>query len=151
MRLELYDSNKLNFVEFNVSGDNENYIKLDSDSKFMDMEVFNLFAHCFESSNKLYEYYDATKYNSRTIVPLRNELLGNLERIESIQSQPDFIEFLGNIFLGSEFVMKLHKMDKSWETNWQSYKQKLADVNREIIRFIDYVIEEEKVLWVIGY
>lgn len=151
MRLELYDSNKLNFVEFNVSGDNENYVKLDSDSKFMDMEVFNLFAHCFESSNKLYEYYDATKYNSRTIVPLRNELLGNLERIEAIQSQLDFIEFLGNIFLGSEFVMKLHKMDKSWETNWQSYKQKLADVNREIIRFIDYVIEEEKVLWVIGY
>lgn len=151
MRLELYSSDKLNFVEFNISGDNDNYVKLDSDSKFMDMEVFNLFAHCFEASNKLYEYYDATKYNSRTIVPLRNELIRNLERIEVIQAQSDFIEFLGNIFLGSEFVIRLHRMDKSWEENWQTYQTKLIELNREIITFVDYLIEQEKVLWVIGY
>ncbi len=57
MRIELYSSEYLNIVELNTTGDNDNYIKGDSESKYLESEVFNLFANCFENANKLYEFF----------------------------------------------------------------------------------------------
>lgn len=151
MRLEIYDSDKLNFVELNTSGDNENYISLDESSRFIDSEVFNLFTHCFESSNKLYEYFGPTKYNSRKIVPLRNSLIENLESFSQIQSKLDFIEYIGNKFLGKEFILALEKVDRSWEDNWESYLIKLKELNKGLISVAEDCIENEKILWVVGY
>ena len=53
MRIELYSSEYLNIVELNTTGDNENYLKGDSESKYAQSEVFNLFAKCFENANKI--------------------------------------------------------------------------------------------------
>lgn len=151
MRLEIYDSNKLNFVELNTSGDNENYISLDESSKFVDSEVFNLFTHCFECSNKLYEYFGPTKYNSRKIVPLRNALIENLESLTQLESKLDFIEHIGNKFLGKEFILSLEKIDRSWEDNWESYLIKLTELNKGMIHIVEDCIENEKILWIVGY
>ncbi len=79
MRIELFDSDYLNIVELNTTGDDENYIKGDSESKFVEGQVFNIFTCCFENANKLYEFFGATKYNVRKIVPLKNELVKNLD------------------------------------------------------------------------
>jgi hypothetical protein len=151
MRLEIYDANKLNFVELNTTGDNDNYIRCDEASRFVDMEVFNIYAHCFEEANKLYEYYEPTKYNSRKIVPLRNALLENLENLNKIDSKELFVEFIGNIFLGKEFILSLEKIDKTWDENWGTYIVKLRDINLEIIEVTEDCIENEKILWVVGY
>ncbi len=151
MRLEIYDANKLNFVELNTTGDNDNYIRCDEASRFVDMEVFNIYAHCFEEANKLYEYYEPTKYNSRKIVPLRNALLENLENLNKIDSKELFVEFIGNIFLGKEFILSLEKIDKTWDENWGTYIVKLRDINLEIIKVTEDCIENEKILWVVGY
>ena len=75
MKIEVYDANNLNFVEMNITGDNDNYLRCDRESKYLDSDVFNLFVNCFESANKLYDYFGPTKYNSRKIIPLRNELI----------------------------------------------------------------------------
>ena len=88
MRIELFSSDYLNIVELNTTGDNDNYLKGDSESKYVESEVFNIFANCFENANKLYEFFGATKYNARKIVPLRNELLQKSEALEKISSQP---------------------------------------------------------------
>ena len=90
MKLTLYDSKELNFVELNNTGGNDTYIRCDKESKYIDSTVFNLFAPCFEAANKLYEYYGPTKYNARKIIPLRNELLKYLEKLESLKSINDF-------------------------------------------------------------
>ena len=151
MRLEIYDANKLNFVELNTTGDNDNYIRCDEASRYVDTEVFNIYAHCFEEANKLYEYYEPTKYNSRKIVPLRNALLENLDNLNTIDSKELFVEFIGNIFLGKEFILSLEKIDKTWDENWETYIVKLRDINREIIKVTEDCIENEKILWVVGY
>ncbi|MFW6222297.1 MAG: hypothetical protein ACOC3T_01665 [Bacteroidota bacterium] len=151
MRLEIYDVNKLNFVELNVVGDNDNYLPLDENSKFIDAEVFNLFTDAFENANKLYEYFGPTKYNSRKIVPLRNALISTVESFKKIQSKTDFIEHIGNIFLGKEFILGLERQDKSWEDNWESYQIKLIEINQGLINIVEDCIENEKILWVIGY
>ncbi|MDA3952360.1 MAG: hypothetical protein PF485_01850 [Bacteroidales bacterium] len=151
MRIELYSSEYLNIVELNTTGDNENYIKGDSESKYAQSEVFNLFASCFENANKLYEFFGATKFNSRKIVPLRNELNNKLEAFENIKSLAEFQEHLKQVFLGQEFVDELMVEDKNWMDKWETYRDKLIQVNIDLLEIVDKCIEEQKVLWVIGY
>ena len=151
MRIELFSSDYLNIVELNTTGDNENYIKGDSESKYVESEVFNLFASCFENANKLYEFFGATKYNTRNIVPLRNELITKLEALESIKSFEGFQNHLDQVFLGQEFIDELTLEDKDWREKWKFYLDKLIEVNKGLIAITDKCIEEQKILWVIGY
>jgi hypothetical protein len=151
MRLEIYDSNKLNFVELNTTGNSEEYNRCDENSKFIDTEVFNLFAHCFENSNTLYEYFDATRYNSRNIIPLTNELEKKKQKLESLTSKELFVDYISNVFLGSEFLLQLQNSDKNWEMNWKSYLQKLIDINQTLLDITHECVDSERTLWVIGY
>ena len=57
MKLSIYSQKELNFVELNLTGTDEDYNKLDAESRYIDSVVFNLFTACFEKSNKLYEYF----------------------------------------------------------------------------------------------
>jgi len=151
MRIELFSSEYLNIVELNTTGDNENYIKGDSESKYVESEVFNLFTSCFENANKLYEFFGATKYNTRNIVPLRNELASKLESFLEINSYNDFQKHLDQVFLGQEFIDELTREDKDWKTNWKKYVDQLIELNKGLIAIAERCIEEQKVLWVIGY
>lgn len=151
LRIELFNADYLNIVELNTTGDNENYVKGDSESQYMQSEVFNIFIKCFENSNSLYEFYGATKYNLRKIVPLKNELTQKLETLESIKSLNDFKEHINNIFLGYEFIDKLKQNNSNWENNWQTYHKKLKEVNKGLIKITEKCIDEQRILWVIGY
>ena len=151
MRIELFSSEYLNIVELNTTGDNENYIKGDCESKYLESEVFNLFAKCFENANKLYEFFGETKYNARKIVPLRNELINKLETLQNIESLEDFQNYLDQVFLGQEFIDELTVEDNKWKEKWKFYLDKLILVNKGIIEITDKCIEEQQVLWVIGY
>lgn len=151
MRIELFSSEYLNIVELNTTGDNENYIKGDSESKYLQSEVFNLFANCFENANKLYEFFGATKYNARKIVPLRNELANKLDALQNIESLEDFENHLDQVFLGQEFIDELTLEDRDWKNKWKYYLDQLIEVNKGLVEISDKCIEEQKVLWVIGY
>jgi hypothetical protein len=151
VKLNLYNHKELNFVELNITGTEEEYNKLDPESRYIDSVVFNLFTQCFEMANKLYEYYMATKYNTRYIIPLRNNLLTHLSKLERINSHPEFIEFISGKVLGKEFLLALVQADKNWTEHWMQYHKKLVLVTREILELIDFCIDEDRVLWVIGY
>ena len=151
MRIELFSSDYLNIVELNTTGDNENYIKGESESKYVEGEVFNIYANCFENANKLYEFFGATKYNARKIVPLRNELLSKLESLEAINSLEEFHNHLDQVFLGNEFIDELTIEDKEWEKKWKFYLDKLIILNKGLIEIAEKCIEEQRILWVIGY
>ncbi|MGE0090636.1 MAG: hypothetical protein AB7S50_14280 [Bacteroidales bacterium] len=151
MRIELFDSDYLNIVELNTTGDDENYVKGDSESKFVEGEVFNIFTCCFENANKLYEFFGATKYNVRKIVPLKNELTKNLETLNKIDSLELFKNHIDQIFLGADFIEELATEDPEWESNWKIYLDKLMLVNKGLIELTDKCIEEQRILWVIGY
>ena len=151
MRLEIYDSKNLNFVELNCTGTDRECIKCDSQSKFLDTEVFNLFVDCFEKANNLYEYYEPTKFNSRYIVPLRNRLLTNLTILEKINSLSDFQDNINSKVHGKDFLIRLIRNDKNWTDRWMMYAEKLIKINKELIDFVDFCIDEDRILWVIGY
>jgi hypothetical protein len=151
MRIELFNSDYLNIVELNTTGDNDNYVKGDSESKYVEGEVFNLFTTCFENAETLYEFFGSTKYNSRKIVPLRNELLTKLESLEKIESLDDFQNHLDQVFLGQEFIDELTLEDKKWKEKWKFYLDKLIILNKGLVEITDKCIEEQRILWVLGY
>ena len=151
LRIELFNADYLNIVELNTTGDNENYIKGDSESQYMQSEVFNLFIRCFENSNKLYEFYGATKYNLRKIVPLKNELSKKLDTFQTIDSLNGLKNYIKSIFLGNDFIEKLNATNPNWEKNWKNYRDSLIDVNKGLIDITEKCIDEQRILWVIGY
>ncbi len=151
MKFSLYNHKELNFVELNLTGSEQDYKKCDEGSKYMDTVVFNLFTECFEKSNNLYEYYDATKYNPRHIIPLRNQLLTHLAVLEKIRDLEGFRSFLDKKTFGSIFLLDLVQEDKTWTDRWTLYQEKLVAINRELLELVDFVIDEDRILWVIGY
>jgi hypothetical protein len=151
MRLEIYGKGNLNFVEFNITGDNDAYKRCDDESQYMDTDVFNLFTHCFEKSEKLFDYFGPTRYNSRNIIPLINELKMNHKKIKEINSLDFFIDHVSSTFLGTNFIYEIQKHDKSWSLNWEQYSRKLSIINNSLINLVNKCIEQSRTLWVIGY
>ena len=151
LKISLYNHRELNFVELNITGTEDTYNKCDAESKYIDSNVFNLFTQCFETANKLYEYYDATRYNTRYIIPLRNNLLTHITKFEALQSLEEFETFISEKVLGQEFLLDLVKSDKNWTGHWKQYHKQLLKVSREILELVDFCIDEDRILWVIGY
>jgi hypothetical protein len=151
MRLEIYDSKDLNFVELNFTGGNETLVRCDKESKYVDSVVFNLYAPCFENANKLYEYYGPTKYNSRKLIPLRNELIKHRDDLKAISSFASFEKHISSHFLGAELLEEFKKSDSKLSENWKSHLDKLIIINDEIIKLCEKCADEERILWVVGY
>jgi len=151
MHIELYNADLLNFVELNLTGDNDNFNRCDVESKYLDSPVFYLFQPCFEEANKMYDYFAGTKYNSRKIIVLMNELNACLKTFEALQSAGEFSELVTGRFMGKEFLAELEEVDSQWVTYWKEYNRKIIGVNKDLIELVEKCAFEEKVLWVIGY
>jgi len=151
MKLDFFGIDKLNFVEFNITGSNSGYEKLNQESLYLSSEVFNLFAKCFENSEGLYEYFGPNKFNARNIVILQNNLQSFMGMFEQIHSAAMFQSFINNIFMGKAFLSELEHKNNKWFDNWELYLNKLKTVNKTMLSIIDKCIAEERVLWVIGY
>lgn len=151
MNIALQDAEYLNFVEFNITGDNDNYHRCDPESKYLDTEVFNLFQNCFENASKTYDYFSGTRYNSRTIIVLRNELSASLEAFEQISTAEAFKDFVESRFMGSDFILSLEAKDKSWMENWGAYRNNIVGVLKDLITLAEKCAFEERILWVVGY
>ena len=151
MNIALFDADYLNFVEFNITGDNDDFHRCDSESKYLDAEVFNLFQKCFENAGKTYDYFAGTRYNSRTIIVLRNELASMLETLQAINSRDAFISFVNSRFLGRDFFLSLEAADPDYQENWRSHLNSISQVLRDLIELVEKCAFEERILWVIGY
>lgn len=141
----------VDFVEFNITGDAENYSRCDGESLYLVTDVFNAFASCFERSNHLFDFIAPTLYNSRNFIPLRNELLANLEELLEIKNIEQFREYLSGIFMGKDLLKVLSRFDPAYEKQWRSYMRKIIQIDRHLIRLVDLCVAEERVLWVIPY
>ena len=151
MKLEFFGIDKLNFVEFNITGDDLNCRRLGEESRFINSKVFNLFASCFEKSNDLYDYFEPTKFNARKIVVLRNQLIAYLETLNKINNSKDFMAFIDDIFLGKAFLEEIECIDAAWRKNWETHLSHLREINLEMISIVERCIDEERILWIIGY
>jgi len=152
MKFELMTKEEcIDFVEFNITGDSENYNKCDDESLYLNSSLFNIFAGCFERSNHLFEFFGQTMYNSRKFIPLQNELNDNLEKLISIKNFPEFQDYVSNIFMGRELIHQINQVDPDYSKHWRGYIRRWIRINRGLNKLINLCIEEDRVLWVIGF
>jgi len=152
MKFELMTKDEcINFIEFNITGDSENYNKCDEESLYLNSSLFNIYAGCFERSNHLFEFIGQTMYNSRTFIPLINELNDNLEKLLAINNFDEFQDYLSSIFMGRELISQFNQIDSEYNKHWRSYIRRWVRINRGLNKLINRCIEEDLVLWVIGY
>ena len=151
MNIALSDSEYLNFVEFNITGDNDAFHRCDLESRYLDTVVFSLVQNCFENANKTYDYFGGTRYNSRTIIVLRNELTTTLESFDKLLSLNDFTSHINNRFMGKDFLISLEEEDHAWKEKWKEYHVRITQVLRDLIELVEKCAFEERILWVIGY
>jgi hypothetical protein len=152
MKLGMMTKNEcIDFVEFNITGNSETYNKCDEESVFLNANVFNIFAGCFERSNHLFDAVGPTMFNARKIIPLRNELDANLEKLLVIETIDEFKKYVTGIFLGRDLILDLAKADPLWEQCWKFYLRRLTVINRDLILLVDKCVDEERILWFIGY
>ena len=152
MKLGIMTKNEcIDFVEFNTTGTSETYNKCDEESVFLNANVFNIFAGCFERSNHLFDAVGPTMFNARKIIPLRNELDANLEKLLVIETIDEFKKYVTGIFLGRDLILDLAKADPLWEQCWKFYLRRLTVINRDLILLVDKCVDEERILWFIGY
>jgi hypothetical protein len=151
MHIELYNADFLNFVEFNITGDDNDYHRCDLESSYLDASVFYLFQPSFENANKIFDYFSGTKYNARKIIVLRNELLNNLKQFENLDSKEAFVSLISSRFMGKEFLADLEEDDTQWSDGWQAYNNKIIKVNQDLIDLVEKCAFDERILWVIGY
>jgi hypothetical protein len=151
MRLGFFGLEDLNFVEFNITGDDLNYQRLREESYYLGSEVFNIFISCFEKSNELYEYFEPTKYNARKIVVLRNELIFYSGELNKIKNRKAFVSHIDKLLWGKTFLAGIEKEDPTWPERWEIYLSELKKVNDEMLAIVERCIDEARILWVIGY
>ena len=102
-------------------------------------------------SSDLYDYFAGTKYNSRKIIVLRNELIANLQQFESLADSREFVNLIISRFMGRDFIAELEIEDSQWITYWKEYNRKIIGVNKDLIELVEKCAFDERVLWVIGY
>jgi hypothetical protein len=151
MHLELYNADFLNFVEFNITGDNDNYKRCDVESKFIDSSVFELVQPCFENANPTFDYFSGTKYNARKIIVLRNDLLANERLFAELTDLQSFSDLINSRVMGKEFLADLGKSDPYWQDGWKSHNEKIIRIHKDLIELVEKCAFEERILWVIGY
>jgi len=151
MNIALSDAEYLNFVEFNITGDNDAFHRCDLESSYLDTVVFNLVQNCFENASKTYDYFAGTRYNSRTIIVLRNELAAALESFDGVSSLDEFTGCISSRFMGKDFLLSLEADDHTWQQHWQDYLGRIIQVLKDLIELVEKCAFEERILWVIGY
>ena len=75
----------------------------------------------------------------------------HLSKLEQIKTLEGFQEYISSKLLGREFLLALVKSDKNWTEHWAQYHKRLVIVSKEILNLVDFVIDEDRILWVIGY
>lgn len=141
----------IDFVEFNITGTNQMHQRCDNESLYLNAQIFNIFVGCFERSNHLFDILGSTLYDIRKIIPLRNELEVNFNVLRQIDTLNEFRHYVLGIFLGKNLLEELEQADAHWEKRWKFYLRKLMLINKDLIALADRCLEEEKVLWFIGY
>ncbi len=75
----------------------------------------------------------------------------HLTELEQINTLGNFQDFISGKVLGKEFLIALVQSDKDWIRSWDPYHKKLLNLSKDILNLIDFCIDEDRILWVIGY
>ncbi len=151
MRIQLFDYKDLNIVEFTIGEMNADCRLCTEKSKYVHGAVFSVFQPAFELSNKDFNYFEQTGFSNSILVSLRNHLQDYLSRVSSIENQDDLEIMILKQLEGIDFMNELKTFYPDWRIKWETIKNELVEVLKNILERVDFCIDEDKVFWVKGY
>ncbi len=151
MKIQLIDYEDLNFVELYATKDSSNFKVCNPDSKFLHGAIFSIFQNCFELSHEEYSYYDVTRYDTRSIVTLRQHLLDAVLKIKTIGSAEEIDRYALKQVSGIDFLNELKSENNNWRISWETTRNQLAKVGEDLIDIIDLCIDDDMDLVIKGY
>ena len=66
-------------------------------------------------------------------------------------NEEDLQAFILHQISGLEFMNELKTMCNNWRSEWESIREKLVAVNKDLIEIVDICIDEDKELYIKGY
>lgn len=115
-------------------------------------EILRVFIDCFIGSDN-YVLDDAgptTGYNGKTLLSVRDNLKLKRDLILNIKDVGGFIDKLKLNELAycglNKAFLERHQID--WHRDWQEIVRRLILIIEELIRIVEYCIENDKTLWV---
>ncbi len=151
MKIKLYTSEDLNFVEFSFSRDHQKFGPLGKNSRYLHAAVFCLFQNAFELSHFDYDYYQPTAYNDSSLIKLRNNLVEHVSIIRQIESPEELETYALKQVAGIDFLNEIKTFIPKWRIGWENIRDQVKEVVDELIELVDYCIDEDKTFWVKGY
>lgn len=139
-------------VEFRLNQSETSYHGANHESKFLNENLFGLFASCFAKSvdhDNQFNYYGPTKYRKNELLKLRTCLSEIEVELKSASSFEAFSQFIEK----DEFtrhVLRILEEQFDLDSEWDQILQKIIEVNRELINLVSRCIRERQILWVLG-
>ncbi|HYW96662.1 MAG TPA: hypothetical protein VE870_13795 [Bacteroidales bacterium] len=151
MKIKLYSSEDLNFVEFSFSSDHDGFDALGKRSRYVHSAVFSLFQDAFEHTDPDFEYYKTSSFSGQDSIKLRNHLVDQLTRIRRIESPEGLEAYALKQVAGIDFLNEIKSSNPNWRISWENLRDQIKHVVDELIEFVDFCIDEEHIFWVKGY
>jgi hypothetical protein len=138
------------YVEFNISGDEEDYIHWCESSSFLDESIYQIFYEHFEKVSDSFNYYGPTMFIGEELKELELEFKKIAIDLNEIKSLSQLLEYLTRKNAGTNFIIELDRECCDWRNNFQTVLYSLRDVNHGLMAIIKGCINEKRVLWVLG-
>ena len=151
MKIKLYTSEDLNFVEFSFSQDQGDFVALGKNSRYLHSAVFSLIQSAFEMSHPDYAYYQAISYENSSVIKLRNNLAEQIAMIGQIGSPEELEAFALKQVAGIDFLNEIKTFIPKWRISWENIRDQLKEVVVELLDLVDDCIDEDKTFWIKGY
>ncbi len=151
MKIKLYSSEDLNFVEFSSSSFEEGFMPFSENSRYLHSAVFCLFQYAFELSNPEFEYYRPTAFSDSSLATLRNHMVDQISKIEKISSAEELEAYALKQVAGIDFLNEIKSFYPKWRISWENIRDQVKQVVDELLEIVDFCIDEDRVFWVKGY
>ncbi len=138
------------YVQFDISGDMEQYTFWHNESSYLYEPIYGIFADCFEACAERFIYYGPTLFTISQLVQLRQALEIKQRVFVEIETPEEFISRIFEVELGENFLTELSRQNCNLNTNWRVVADSLMEINEGLIDLVDNCMQSGRVLWVLG-
>lgn len=138
------------YVQFDISGNTNQYNVWHKDSLYLDEVIFGVFLACFEKSVEKLIYYGPTCFRETELLRLQQELENNRDEFNRILSADDLINKILQMKVGRNFLRELELENFDLNTGWKGLVGSLVEINDTLVELTQKCIRENRVLWVLG-
>ncbi len=138
------------WIEFNISGTSDNYKHWESDSKFLDEYVYNLFTDIFERHTLKFNYYSNTMYDISQLTQIKKDIINRIHEFSSGETLDDLICLSKKTANALNLSDPLNNCFENSDRNLKKLQDGIVRLCQEMVAFFQFCIDQNRTLWILG-